>query len=98
MIDEKYLNVVIDLSHWNAPPFFSTIIKDGIYGVIHKCSQGLDYLDKRYEERCNMARIQGLAWGAYHFGTAANPVQQADYFLDNAGLKPGELMALDWEA
>jgi lysozyme len=40
----------------------------------------------------------GLVWGAYHFGTGADGVEQADFFLQKVQPGPGVLLVLDLEA
>jgi len=62
-------NVIVDLSHWNQSVDFKLAKEDGILGVIHKATQGLQYVDPTYEERQKAAEEVNLLWGAYHFGT-----------------------------
>ena len=45
------LNVVIDLSHFNEVSDFNLVKADGIVGVIHKATEGIDYIDPRYFTR-----------------------------------------------
>ena len=76
-------NVVVDLSHHNADPDFAAARDGGgIVGVIHKATQGLRYRDPTYADRETAAVTAGLLWGAYHFGTGSDGVQQAEHFLD----------------
>jgi lysozyme len=42
-------------------------------------------------------KTQDSNGGAYHFGTAADPVAQAQFFLKVAGRAPGDLIVLDFE-
>lgn len=89
------INSVIDLSHHNASVDFSAIKSDGILGVIHKATQGISYVDPKFKERAEQAVAYDVPVGAYHFGTAADPVQQAEHFVEQAG---GErLLVLDFE-
>src|SRR5205809_7810527 len=76
-------NVVVDLSHHNTDPDFA-VARDtgGIVGVIHKATQGLAYTDPTYAERETLATGERLLWGAYHFGTGSDGVQQAEHFLE----------------
>ncbi|HVZ41075.1 MAG TPA: glycoside hydrolase family 25 protein [Candidatus Kapabacteria bacterium] len=91
------LNVVIDLSHHNTVSSFSTIKADGIEGIIHKATQGLSYTDPTYASRKTQALDAGLMWGAYHFASAADGQQQAEYFLSVVKPGPGDLLVLDIE-
>ena len=89
----------MDLSHYNQNLDFSQIKKaGGIVGVIHKVTQGAKYVDPTYEDHMKNALEVGLLWGAYHFGTAADGVEQAQYFLDVVQPDGQTLLALDFEA
>jgi lysozyme len=90
-------DALIDLSHFNVNPDFKQAKADGILGVIHKCTQGLGFTDKLYIQHRDAARAEGLLWGAYHFGTGADGVQQADFFLQEVGADPDTLLILDFE-
>jgi lysozyme len=92
------INVVIDLSHHNASPDFAAAEEAGIVGVIHKATQGLAYVDPTYEEHRDAALDAGLLWGAYHFGTGSDGVQQAAFFLEKVLPKKDTLLVLDLEA
>ena len=93
------LNVVVDLSHHNAEPDFARA-RDlgGLVGVIHKATQGLMYTDPTYASRRPRATDAGLLWGAYHFGTGSDGVQQAEHFLDVVQPTDDTLLVLDFEA
>jgi lysozyme len=91
-------NAVIDLSHFNQKPNLAAAKADGILGVIHKATQGTGYTDLTYSPRREQALAAGLLWGAYHFGTGADGVEQADYFLRKVQPTPGTLLVLDFEA
>ena len=91
------LNVVIDLSHFNTVTSFSEVKTDGVAGVIHKATQGTDWTDPTYALRKQQAEAAGLWWGAYHFGTNADGVAQAQYFLSKVDPGPNDLLALDFE-
>ena len=93
----KPINVVIDLSHHQETVDFEQIKSDGVVGVIHKVTQGLTYVDKKYAERRDEALAEGLLWGAYHFGVGGDGSDQADFFLENAKPDKGTLIVLDYE-
>ena len=93
------LDAVIDISHFTVVDDFRQVRKRGnILGVIHKASEGGDWLDPSYAERRIQAIAAGLLWGAYHYGTHEHSgVAQAKLFLKAARPGPQTLMALDLE-
>ncbi|MFB9127919.1 muramidase [Paraburkholderia dipogonis] len=91
-------NVVVDISHHNANVDFSALKAAGIVGVIHKATQGVTGVDPTYASHRASAQQQGLLWGAYHFGTDSDGVQQAVSFLDAVGDVSNTLIALDFES
>ena len=96
---DQPVNAVIDLSHYNAQVDFDQAAQAGLIGVIHKATEGLAYVDPTYAARRPQAEGAGLLWGAYHFGTDADGVAQADHFLSTVGPANGAmLLALDFEA
>lgn len=92
------INVVIDISHHQQTIQFDRVRADGIVGVIHKASEGLRFVDKKYKERRQQALDAGLLWGAYHFGVAGDGKTQADHFLEAADPIDSTLVVLDYEA
>jgi lysozyme len=92
------LDAVIDISHNVAVSDFAQVRASNILGVIHKASEGGDYVDASYAQRRRPAEQAGLLWGAYHFGTRQySGAQQAANFLAAAQPGPGTLIALDFE-
>lgn len=89
------LNAVIDLSHHNTVTSFQQIKSSGIIGVIHKATQGAQFVDAEYADRRKAALSAGLLFGSYHFAAQGNPEGQADHYLDIAD--SNELMVLDFE-
>jgi len=90
-------NAIIDLSHFNQNVDFVAAQASGIVGVIHKASQGLTFRDPVYTAHRASATSAGLRWGAYHFGTGADAVAQADNFLNIAKPDTRTLLVLDFE-
>lgn len=88
---------VVDLSHWDQSVDFKLAKEDGILGVIHKATQGLEYVDPKYAERRKAAEEEGHLWGAYHFGVGENGKDQANHFLETVGDHSQVLLALDIE-
>jgi len=91
-------DAVIDLSHFNQNPDFVQARAAGILGVFHKSTQGTSFFDPTYLAHRDAARAAGLLWGAYHFGTGADGVEQAEFFLRQVQPGPDVLLALDFEA
>lgn len=55
----KFINVVVDLSHWDRNVDFKLAKEDGILGVVHKATQGLKYVDSEYIKRKKTAEEEG---------------------------------------
>jgi lysozyme len=89
--------LVVDIYHLTPAVDFKAIKSSGVVGVIHKSSQGTSFVDAAYSERRAAARSAGLLWGAYHFGTAADPNAQVSNFLSAASPDAQTLIALDVE-
>jgi len=92
------LDAVVDLSHFNRVNDFAAARESGIIGVIHKASEGGDWVDPLYTQRRAQAEAAGLLWGAYHFGTfQRSGAEQAAMFLATVQPDPHTLIALDLE-
>ena len=88
---------VLDISHHNEVVSWPAIREAGIFGIIHKATEGTGMVDKTYAARRRQAESAGLRWGAYHFNSGADPKVQADHFLNTAKPDANTLLALDWE-
>ena len=88
---------VIDISHHNDVRDFKLAAGSGIWGVIHKATQGKAYADPNYAGRRVLATNAGLFWGAYHFNTGDEVKSQAQWFVDKAKPDDKTLMVLDYE-
>ncbi len=94
---------VIDMYHGNVvrTSDFAVLKANGIFGIIHKASQGLNYIDPQYALRRKIAEDAGLLWGAYHFLDNSNPIDQATSFLKASGISEQNsdpiLLACDYE-
>lgn len=63
-----------------------------------KVTEGLDYVNPRWRSQLATARKAGLVTIFYHYPHIANSsAAEADYFLRQLTLKPGDILALDWE-
>jgi lysozyme len=63
------LDAVIDLSHNVKVDDFAAVRRSNILAVVHKATEGGDWIDPSYAGRRRQAEAAGLLWGAYHFGT-----------------------------
>lgn len=88
---------VVDISHHNIVKDFALVAAAGIWGVIHKASQGRAYGDPDYAMRRKAAVNAGLLWGAYHFNTGDAVDLQIDNFMRAAQPDDRTLMVLDFE-
>jgi lysozyme len=89
---------VVDIYHGDDVEDFHPAANAGVWGIIHKASQGTTYKDVAYDERRKLAaEVDGLLWGAYHFNTGENVSRQVDFFLKSAQPKDDTLMVLDYE-
>ena len=90
-------NTVFDISHHNGKVDLAKAKKDGMLGVIQKATQGEGYVDKTFSGNRTAALKAGLLFGAYHFGTGANGVSQAQHFLNTVAPDPKTVVVLDFE-
>ena len=92
------LDAVIDISHNVTVSDFQSVRRSNILAVIHKASEGGDWVDPSYSTRRRQAQTAGLMWGAYHFGTRQySGADQAACFLSAAQPSATTLIALDLE-
>jgi lysozyme len=76
---------------------FKAAAAAGLWGVIHKASQGSAYKDVSYAARRQAALDAGLLWGAYHFNDGSSVATQIDNFFAAAQPDDTTLMVLDFE-
>ena len=88
---------VVDISHYNTVRDLKQTAEAGIWGVIHKATQGRAYADPQYAAHRQAAAAAGLLWGAYHFNTGDRVDLQVDNFLTHADPDENTLLALDYE-
>src|SRR5262245_14028486 len=88
---------VLDISHHNNVSDFQTVADNGIWGIIHKATEGTSYTDDMYAGRKQKFLDVGLLWGAYHFVHPGSVDAQVDFFLRVVGVDDTTLYALDWE-
>jgi lysozyme len=88
-------DVVIDLSHWQAPVDFARAKSAGVVAVILKATQGSRWIDTTFAKRFAAASAAGLLVGAYHFLDNSSPEVQVSHFLSIA--EGCRVLALDAE-
>jgi lysozyme len=92
------LDAVIDISHNVTVTDFAAVRRSNILAVLHKVSEGGDWVDPSFDKRRRQAEAAGLLWGGYHFGTRQySGEKQAATFLSTCQPGPATVMALDLE-
>ncbi|HXP63981.1 MAG TPA: glycoside hydrolase family 25 protein [Steroidobacteraceae bacterium] len=86
-----------DVHHTDPVADFRAMGNAGIWGVIHKATQGLGNADPAYMLRTKNARLADLLTGAYHFNTGDTPQGQINHFFDVVEPDAQTMMALDFE-
>jgi len=90
------IDVICDLSHWQASVDFVALRASGILAVLCKATQGSTWIDPTFVRRVIDASAAGLLVGAYHFADASAPSAQVTHFLTVAG-HATPLLAVDIE-
>jgi GH25 family lysozyme M1 (1,4-beta-N-acetylmuramidase) len=85
---------VVDVASYQSSTFGTA----GVSMAIVKATESTGYVNPRYAAQVAHARANGLVVGHYHFGHHGNDTAQVDYFLKHVSLKPGDVLAFDWEA
>lgn len=88
---------VVDASVHNSIEDWNKVREFGIRGIIHKATEGVGFVDRKYRERKDAVRRAGMLFGAYHFMNAAPAAAQAKHFLKTIGYDDKMLICLDWE-
>lgn len=66
--------------------------------AIIKVTEGISYVNPRWTGQRQWARDHGLSVGFYHFGRPSSAITaQADFFLGQIALQPGDHLWFDWE-
>lgn len=91
----------IDISGWQKTISWKAIADAGVEFGFIKATQGTDYVNSAYERHRKAARRLGIPVGAYHYAEPyeeAGPIAEADFFLEMAAPRAGELLpVLDLE-
>ncbi|MEU1144950.1 glycoside hydrolase family 25 protein [Streptomyces sp. NPDC005863] len=75
----------------------STFDTDGLSFVFIKATEGRSYINPKLSAQTKLARDGGCVVGFYHFLWPGNITAQAEYFVNHAPEKAGDLLAVDWE-
>lgn len=74
---------VVDLSHHNViPDSLHDLRAAGVWGVIHKATEGTSFKDSKLDARYHLTKDAGLLWGAYHFLRPGDMAKQAQFFVE----------------
>lgn len=79
---------VLDMYHGDnsdRPINFNILETAGIWGVMHKSSQGTRYKDPKFSDRIKAARDADLLVGAYHYLDSSDIGAQFDNFMHSIG-------------
>lgn len=83
----------VDVSGYQPTGFGTT----GLDFAIIKVTEGATYVNPNWKGQRETARKAGLVTGFYHFGRPGNQAEQANFFLSQFTLEPGNFLAFDWE-
>lgn len=88
----------LDASNVNSDAAYAAALPGAAF-MIHKATEGITFVDKKYGPRIAGARGAGKLIGAYHFGhPGSSMVAQANVFLAAAKPQIGDLLVHDLEA
>lgn len=88
---------IVDLHHSDGAYDLAAVRAGGIVAMIHKATEGLDWLDPKFTAAMDACKVHGIARGAYHFASGnGDGAAQADFFLSVVGDR-AELLVLDFE-
>ncbi|WP_333771553.1 GH25 family lysozyme, partial [Streptomyces sp. IBSBF 2435] len=92
--EDKRMTVnVIDIAGYQNTSYSTT----GLAAVIVKATEGTSYLNPKHAAQVAYGRAHGLVIGHYHFARPGSMTDQADYFLEHASARAGDVLAFDWE-
>ncbi len=90
--------IIID-AYYNNSIDWDEMQKDKrVVGILHKATEGIDFVDPEYQTRKNIAKQKGYKWGSYHLLRKGNTIEQAEFYLETVGRNNiDEITALDVE-
>lgn len=89
----------LDVSHYDEKIDFTKVMGAGFRFCSAKCTEGSGNIDSMYKINKAKAKAAGMIFGGYHFfRPGIDPIRQADHFLRNVDLQPGDFQPMfDWE-
>jgi len=91
------IDTIIDIYH-HSNVDFDRVRVAGIVAIIHKATEGTNFTDAEYRDRRQQAKDMGFLWGAYHFSSGDDVLDQVEHFLTIATPDDQDLVALDFES
>lgn len=88
---------IVDLHNADGRRDLGVAARGGIVALIHKATEGRDFIDRGVVRAMADASAAELLRGLYHYGNGTDPVTQADHFLRVAEPHPDALLVLDCE-
>lgn len=86
----------IDVSSWQGDIDVSKLAE--VEFIISKATEGTSYVNPYCDKVIQQCIRQGLPWGFYHYMKGADPVKEADHFIDSCLNYFGHgIPVLDWE-
>ncbi len=81
-----------DVSHFNGGVSWDVVSKNDLNFVVLKATEGVDWVDPSFASHWQESKKNGFIRGAYHFFVSADdPVAEANWFIQNVALEPGDL-------
>ena len=74
------IDTIIDIYHHSNVDFDRVRVL-GIVAIIHKATEGTNFTDAEYRDRRQQAKDMGFLWGAYHFSSSDDVLDQVEHFL-----------------
>ena len=88
----------LDASHYQNGINWQKVKAAGYQFAFAKCTEGVGFIDKMYQQNKVNARKAGVLFGSYHFTNHNDPIKEAQFFVKSVGdIQQGELLALDSE-
>lgn len=97
MSAESLTTGIVDVHHADGRCDLAAFRAGGGVALIHKATEGGDFVDKSFATVLPTLKPAGILAGAYHFANAGDPIRQAEHFLRTVEAHPGALLVLDCE-
>lgn len=89
--------VCIDISHHQGYPDFDQVRASGVLGVIHKATEGSNFIDDARAENLANAKRAGLGIATYHWLKPGDARSQIEFYLSVVDPEQGERVVIDYE-